>query len=251
VTAPRRVLIAGESWVTLGLHLKGVATYTTGSYAVGLAALVSALESRTWSVTHIPNHLATTDFPSTPAALEAFDVVVLSDIPSDTLLLHPDTFERGQRTPDRLALLRDYVSSGGGLAMVGGYMSFSGFDGKARYQATALSEPLPVDMLGHDDRVEAPAGVTPVVNRSHPILEDIPPDWPHFLGYNRFVAKNGAQVLMTVGSDPFLVVGRYERGRSAAFASDCSPHWGSPEFLEWRGYGQFWDQLLRWVSGAL
>ena len=52
----------------------------------------------------MPNHLATEAFPSTMAALGSFDVVILSDIGADTLLLHPDTFERGRTTPDRLAL---------------------------------------------------------------------------------------------------------------------------------------------------
>ena len=84
----------------------------------------------------------------------------------------------------------------------------------------------------------------------HPVLSHLPPEWPHFLGYNRLVAKPDADVLMQVNDDPFLVVGSYGEGRVAAFASDCSPHWGSPEFMVWDGYGPFWDQLLRWSAGV-
>jgi Putative glutamine amidotransferase len=66
---------------------------------------------------------------------------------------------------------------------------------------------------------------------------------------NRFKAKSAAEVITSVGDDPFLVVGRHGSGRAAAFASDCSPHWGSPEFLAWAYYAKFWSQLTGWVAG--
>jgi uncharacterized membrane protein len=182
------------------------------------------------------------------AELERFDAVILSDIGADTLLLHPDTFDRGQRTVDRLRLLVDYTAAGHGLLMVGGYMSFSGFEGKARYQNTALADALPVRMLGYDDRVETPHGVIPSVRTSHVVLDGLSDQWPYFLGYNRLVAKPNTHVVLAVDDDPLLVLGEYGHGRAAAFASDCSPHWGSPEFLAWLGYGQFWTQLIRWVA---
>ena len=105
-------------------------------------------------------------------------------------------------------------------------------------------------MLGYDDRVEAPAGVTPAVeDGAHPVLADTPGDWPYFLGYNRLVADGGHTVL-SFGSDPLLVVDERGSRRCAAFASDCSPHWGSPDFMAWEGYGPFWNGLLQWLSGA-
>jgi uncharacterized membrane protein len=249
MAASLRVLIAGETWVSYGTHIKGFSAFYTGSYAEGLGELVAALRAGGCAVTHIPNHLATQQFPWTMDELDRFDVVVLSDIGSDTLLLHPDTFERGQRTTDRLRLLRDYVAAGRGVLMVGGYMSFSGIEGKARYHATALAEALPIRMLGHDDRVERPEGVVPSVSREHPILDGLPSPWPYFLGYNRLVARPEAETLLSVGDDPFLIVWQFGEGRAAAFASDCSPHWGSPEFLAWAGYGPFWLRLLGWVAG--
>jgi len=76
-------------------------------------------------------------------------------------------------------------------------------------------------------------------------------EWPWFLGYNRLQAKEGADVLLEHDGDPFLTVGTYEKGRTAAFASDCAPHWGSQEFVDWRGYALFWSRLAAWLAGQL
>lgn len=245
-----KVLIAGETWMTYGVHVKGFSAYYTGGYASGIAPLLSALEGSGVDVTHLPNHVATIDFPREVAALAEYDAVVLSDIGADTLLLHPDVFERGQRIADPLRAIVDYVAAGGGLLMIGGYMSFSGFDGHARYHHTPLADILPVRMLGADDRIEEPSGIHPTVMMDHPVLSGIPSDWPYFLGYNRLVAKESSQILMAVGDDPFLVLGTHGAGRCAAFASDCSPHWGSPEFTGWAAYATFWKQLLEWTGGS-
>jgi uncharacterized membrane protein len=35
---------------------------------------------------------------------------------------------------------------------------------------------------------------------------------------------------------------------AAIFAADCSPHWGSPQFLEWPSYQRLWDNLVRWTA---
>ena len=242
-------LLAGETWLSYGIHQKGFSAYTTGTYETGTAELIHALESSGWAVDHVPNHLATEAFPQTSDELDAYDVVILSDIGADTLLLHPDTFRHGLRTPNRLKVLRDWVKDGGGFVMIGGYMSYSGFEGKAGYNGTQIEECLPVEMLGFDDRVECPEGRIPsVVAGDHPILADIPTSWPYFLGYNRVRAKSEGSILLDVDGDPFLVVREFGSGRTAAFSSDCSPHWGSPEFLAWPSYGRFWNQLLAWLA---
>jgi uncharacterized membrane protein len=248
MAASRSILLVGEAWTTYTLHVKGFSAFEAGSYGEGAEPLICALQESGWAVTFIPTPLATQQFPATAEQLGAYDVVVLSDIPSDTILLHPDTFEHGKRTPDRLAALAAYVEGGGGFLMIGGYMSFSGIGGKARYAATALRDVLPVEMLVGDDRIEAPAGCHPRAERDHPLLIGLDSEWPYFLGYNRFRAREESDVLLTVGDDPFLVVGRYGRGRVAAFASDCAPHWGSPAFLEWPSYGRFWGQLSDWLG---
>lgn len=245
-----RVLFAGESWSTYAIHTKGANTYTTSAYEEGARDLLAALGSSGFDVTYLRNHEAVEGFPYSPEELKSrFDVVVLSDLPADSLLLPHAVFVKGERRPNRLRSLAAFVEQGGGLMMIGGYMSFGGFEGRARYAQTPLADALPVEIAHWDDRVEASEGVTPAVIADHPILAGIPRDWPYFLGYNRVAAKPDAQVILAVGDDPFLTVGRRGAGRVAAFASDCSPHWGSPQFLAWPHYAAFWSQLTAWLAG--
>ena len=132
--------------------------------------------------------------------------------------------------------------------MIGGWMSFAGIDGRARFHGTFLEEALPVRCLPYDDRVERPEGVTPAAALpAHPVLRGLPGEWPFFLGYNRVVPKEGAAVVLSFGKDPLLCVGEYGAGRAAAFTSDCAPHWGPRAFLEWEGYPAFWSNLAAWL----
>jgi len=199
--------------------------------------------------TYYRNHEVTSRFPFSTEELEQYDVIILSDVPADTFLLSDDTFIKGERTPNRLQNISHFVHKGGGLLMVGGYMSFSGYQGKANYHFSPLAEVLPVKMFGFDDRIEAPQGLVPQVEHGdHPILSGIPINWPHFLGYNKLMPANNSVTLMTCQNDPFLIVTEIDKGRTAAFASDCSPHWAPNEFINWPYYKQFWNQLVRWLS---
>ena len=126
------------------------------------------------------------------AELDGYDVVILSDIGSNSLLLSPDTFERSLAAPNRLALLRDWVAAGGGLIMVGGYLTFQGIEGKGRYAGSAVEEALPVLISPFDDRVERPEGVAPTVSApDHPLADGLPATWPEILGYNRLTRAAG------------------------------------------------------------
>jgi uncharacterized membrane protein len=246
-----RILIAGESWVTHSIHQKGFDSFTTTSYHEGVGPLRAALEASGYTVDHLPNHLASSAFPGTAEALAGYAAVVLSDIGANTLLLHPDTFEGSRPTPDRLIAIRDYVAAGGGLVMVGGYLTFQGIDARARYAGTPVEEALPVTLLSGDDRVESPAGVEPVVLLSdHPIVAGLPKRWPALLGYNRVMARPDAAVVATVGDAPLIVAGEHGRGRGVAFTSDCGPHWCPPPFLSWEGYAPMWQQLVGWAAGG-
>jgi uncharacterized membrane protein len=246
----KRVLIAGESWVTHSIHTKGFDSFTTTEYNEGVAWLRAALEGGGWEVTFLPNHLAARDFPQTAEALGAWDAVMLSDIGANTLLLHPDTFVRSKPLGNRLHAIRDYVKAGGGLVMIGGYLTFQGIEAKGKWAGSAVEEALPVTLFHHDDRVESPQGVVPYLGAtSHAILEGLPAEWPALLGYNEVVAKADAEVLVRVGGDPLLVTGTFGEGRSVAFTSDCGPHWAPPPFVEWKGYAKLWTNIANWVSG--
>jgi len=243
------ILIAGESWITHSVHLKGFDSFTTTSYHEGAGWLREALHGGGFAVEFLPNHLAPTEFPTHLDGLRRYGAILLSDIGANTLLLHPDTFERSVSTPNRLALLRDYVAEGGGLIMIGGYMSFQGIDGRARYHDTPVEEALPVTMLAHDDRVESPQGCTPTVCApDHPIVAGLPSPWPPLLGYNRVIPRPPATLIARVGEDPLLVAWQYGRGRAVVFTSDCGPHWCPPDFLSWHGYATLWQQMISWVT---
>ena len=247
----RRVLIAGESWVTHAIHQKGFDSFTTTSYHEGVGPLRDALEAAGFAVDYLPSHIAARDFPGSVPELEPYAAVILSDIGANTLLLHPDTFDRSQPLPDRLAALRDFVAGGGGLVMVGGYLTFAGIEGKARWAGTPVEAALPVAISVADDRVEAPAGAQPVVRLAdHPIVAGLTGEWPLLLGYNRVTPRPGADVVVSVGPDPLVVAGRHGAGRAVAFTSDCGPHWCPPPFVSWEGYPRLWAQLVGWVAGG-
>lgn len=247
--SPLRVLIAGESWIVNATHQKGVDAFSTVTYGFGHTWLVEALTKGGIEPIHLPGHLVPTDFPTSADELSHYDVVVLSDIGSNSLLLSPDTFERSAPRPNRLAVLRNWVRDGGALIMIGGYLTFQGFEAKARYGGSPVEELLPVTMLAGDDRVEAPEGLHPhCAAGDHSIVSGLMGEWPLVLGYNRLIAKPGADVLAQIGDDPLLVAWQYGTGRSVAFASDCAPHWLTTDFLSWDGYYRLWTQMVQWVA---
>lgn len=244
------ILLVGESWFTYSVHQKGFDSFQTAEYVEGAEEFIARLGDSGHRVDHIPAHLVPTRMPTRVEELQRYSAVVLSDVGSNTFLLDPATFKSSRIGVNRLDVLREYIAAGGGMLMVGGYMSFSGIDGRARYSASPLADVLPVHMLDVDDRVEVPQGAVPsLVNVDHGALASVGSGWPPLLGYNRVTAKASAEVLATVGGDPLLVVGTYGHGRAAAFTSDLAPHWAPPQFVAWPGYGVLWASLLSWLSG--
>lgn len=248
--ADTTALLAGESWQTISFHVKGFDLFSNAAYTEAGDYLQAALETNGIETTYQPCHVAAAEFPESKDALDSYDVVVLSDIGYNTLAIPPETFSDGTRRPNRLRLLEEYVRDGGGLLMVGGYLSFQGINGRANYAGTAVEEVLPVTMQRGDDRVERPEGAYPeVVAADHPAVSALGGDWPDFLGYNRFETDDDAEELVRIDDDPLLSVGTHGDGRSAAFASDCAPHWGPMEFVEWDGYPRLWADTVRWLAG--
>ena len=244
-----RVLLCGESWVTHSLHIKGVDSFTTSTYVEGAGQLRAALSESGIDTEYLPGHLVPGQFPGSAGELERYGAVILSDIGANSLLLSPDTFERSAVAPNRLEELGRYVRDGGGLLMIGGYLSFAGIEGKARYHRTPVEDALPVVISETDDRAEMPQGALPVVRQpDHPVLAGLPATWPALLGYNRVTAKPATTVVVSCGDDPLIACGDYHAGRSAVFTSDCAPHWGPPEFLDWPGYAPLWANLVTWLA---
>jgi len=245
----KNILFAGEAWITISRHIKGFDEFSTCSYEEGHQWLSKALSSTGFMVEHLPSHKVPKEFPMSLDELNKYSAIILSDIGASSICIHPDTWFNSKKMPNRLELIRTYVEQGGGIAMVGGYMSFQGVEGKARYSGTPIEQALPVNILPTDDRIEIPEGINPAVCKpDHPIVQGLPKEWPMLLGYNKIKAKKESEIIALVGSDPLLIIKEYGKGRSLAFASDCAPHWAPPEFLEWKYHDVFWGRALGWIT---
>ena len=246
-----KLLLAGESWMSYTTHVKGFDSFFTSTYNSGEKWLKKALEDGGWQVSYLPNHVAAEQFPFTMDEITKYDCVILSDIGSNTLLMSNDTFIRSVRKPNRCELIRDYVQAGGSLVMIGGYLTFSGVDGKGRWGVTPVSDVLPVSMLEGDDRREHPEGINPKVETRHPAIANIDGVWPALLGYNKTIAKPNTHVPVTINGDPLIAFGEFGKGKSAVFTSDCAPHWAPPEFCEWKQYPALWQGLIGYITDKM
>ena len=251
-----KVLLVGESWATSATHYKGFDQFGSVTFHLGAEPLVAALRDSPYALTYMPAHEAAEGFPFTAEGLAQYDVILLSDIGANTLLLPPDVWLRGKPVPNRLKLIRDWTAKGGGLAMIGGYFSFQGIDGKARWRRTPVEEALPVECLPYDDRIEVPDGFVPEIaqqHRNHPIFAGLELPMPLLLGANEVVVKPGAEVLASLpageGGHPLLVTGRHGTGRTLAWTSDIGPHWLPQPFVDWPGYKTLWRNTLGWLAG--
>jgi uncharacterized membrane protein len=166
--------------------------------------------------------------------------------------------------------LRDYVQSGGALAMIGGELSFA----SGGYAQTALRDVLPVELEGipaAGDRSITKDSFRPKLappGRSHPVTAlSLDPRtnearWaalPPLEGINRVNRlKPGATPLLlhptqrteTGEPAPVLAVADAGKGRTLALTTDTAWHWG---FLaagagdEGRTFQRFWEGAIRWL----
>ena len=67
-----KILIAGESWTSHTIHIKGFDTFTTSKYEEGVKWFKEGLEKNGVEVDYIPNHLAPEKFPVTLEELKKY-----------------------------------------------------------------------------------------------------------------------------------------------------------------------------------
>ncbi|WP_373237724.1 glutamine amidotransferase [Cohaesibacter celericrescens] len=253
--ASKKILLVGESWVSSAVHYKGFDSFGSTTFHSGATPFLKAMNETCFEVTHMPAHEAPETLPLTLEGLRQWDCIILSDIGSSSLLLHPDVWQHSKTVPNRLSLLHDYVEQGGGLAMIGGYLTFQGIDGKGRWRNTPVEKTLPVRCYPYDDRIEIPEGTKAIVDQpDHALFDGVPDQWPALLGMNEVMLAEDAQLLASAqtaqGTHPLLAITSYGKGRTLAWMSDMSPHWLPSEFSDWPGYRQLWINYLTWLTRA-
>ena len=250
------VLLVGESWVSAATHYKGFDGFSSVTFHKGAEPLVKALEDSPFKLTYMTAHEAAEGFPFTIEGLRKYRAIILSDIGANTLLLPQSVWLGGKPSPNRLKLIQDWTAEGGGLLMIGGYLTFQGIDGRGRWRRTPVEACLPVSCLPYDDRLEVPEGFRPVITGapSHPILQGLGTDWPVLLGANEVELRQRPDVEVLArlpedqGGHPLLVTGRHGAGRTLAWTSDIGPHWLPEEFVRWPGYARLWQNALAWAT---
>lgn len=250
------VLLVGESWISAATHYKGFDQFGSVTFHKGAEPLVAALRNSPFNLTYMPAHEAAEGFPFTLEELRRYRAIILSDIGANTLLLPPSVWLHGKPVPNRLKLIRDWTAEGGGLLMIGGYLTFQGIDGRGRWRRTPVEDALPVTCLPYDDRLEVPEGFHPAItgDRAHPILRGLEGEWPLLLGANEVQVRDRPDVEVLArlpaaeGGHPLLVTGRHGEGRTLCWTSDIGPHWLPEEFVRWPGYARLWRNALAWAT---
>ena len=248
------VLLAGETFQVTSFASKGLEVGASSRYSNGATRYVSALANQGIEVVQIGGERCEAEFPRSQEALADYSVVVISDVGALSLLYTPET-RIGQRSVNRLELLRHWVEQGGALMMAGGYTCFQGMDGSAMFHGTAVEECLPVEISPGPDGLEAPEGLDPVVvDAEHPVLAGLSFPIPFVLGMNRVTSRPGHDAITLVQCSnrgralPLLSVREYGAGRSLAWMTDIGPHWLSGEFMRWDGYDILMANMVRWLA---
>lgn len=248
------ILYIGDSEVVLNRYLVGADVIEQSYFNDNGRYFREALAGEAGlSVRHITPHGVPAEFPRTLDELRQYQVIIFSDVGYNSMIFYPGltppyVYPLG---PDRLDMVRQCVQEGAGFIMVGGYLSFAGINGIARWGSTIVEDMLPVNIASHDDRVEVVQGFRfEVVQPDHPTVAGIPWNEGHWTlcGYNRVTLKSGATLVAQAQNDPFIACGSYGKGRTAIFTSDFAPHWGG-DFIHWPHYTRFWSQMMRWLAG--
>jgi uncharacterized membrane protein len=213
----------------------------------------------------------TKGFPHTLAKLLNYDVVIHSDIRTDSF--------NGEQLQNMARLVEEF---GGGFVMIGGNSAF----GKGGYHRTVLDKVIPVAMEQENDSHARPITLkVPAAAFAHPVMaigstrEETEQIWtekfPTLYGCNLVDrAKPGAVVLGVdraarnqYGPRLLLAVQSVGKGRSMAFTSDTTRTWGRDFETLWgepinpalplterncdsRYYRQFWVNAVRWLAAG-
>ena len=194
-----KVLYVGDTQVNVQTPIKGIDSWTFAYYSDSARYLRNALRAADDIILdHIPSMNCIADMPSTVEEMKQYDAILVSDVGYNNIVFQPGNVQpfKVPMGPDRVKALCEYVNQGGGFMMIGGWLSFSGMQGKGMYGGTKVEELLPVTCMprGADDRMEITEGYAMQLDDpNHPIVKDI--DWsvPYMLmGYNKVYLREDA-----------------------------------------------------------
>jgi uncharacterized membrane protein len=195
--------------------------------------------------------------PEIASELFAYDVIILSNVPVESL------------DAKYQAWIEEWVARrGGGLLMVGGPYSFA----SGRWNGTKIAGMLPVELVpGNGDWSETTTAVHPAVAGAiHPIWQITSDEaqnrallgtLPRFRGGHHFGrVKQAADVLARedapgAGGEaaPAIVAQPFGRGRTMVMAPAITRRYASEFVLSWGGpdaryYKKFWRNVVYWLS---
>lgn len=210
-------------------------------------------------------------FPRTLAELLKYDVIIHSDIRTDSFT--------AEQLEDMARLVEEF---GGGFVMIGGNSAF----GKGGYHRTILDRIIPVAMEQDNDSQARPITLrVPAAALAHPVMaiggtpQETEQIWtekfPMLYGCNLVDRAKPAATVLGVdavarnryGSRLLLAVQNVGKGRSMAFTSDTTRSWGRDFETLWgepinpalplterncdsRYYRQFWVNAVRWLAAG-
>jgi len=187
------------------------------------------------------------------------DTIIFGDVETQSLHLNPSFFHDQFNSkcvtfPDRFDILKEWIKKGGHFHMNGGWFSFSGHQGYGRWGRSSWQKDtdeivLPVECLEGDDLIESTASFpVRVAAKNHPAIRGL--DWssvPPLLGFNETRPSRGAKVILEIRNGrkwyPLFAERRFGRGRTTAWTTSASPHWGL-NFMKWDHYDRFWQQVF-------
>jgi uncharacterized membrane protein len=110
---------------------------------------------------------------------------------------------------------------------------------------SGLEQILLRDVMEHTGSTAVERDLRPRVVKNAEILEGVGIESaPALAGYVRFIARPGADVVLTSDRDPLLVRWQYGLGRAEIFASDAKSRWAR-QWVSWDGYDRFWANVFR------
>ena len=182
-------------------------------------------------------------FPSSAEAISQYDAIILGEVAAE------------QIKPVDAALIRQFVSRGGGLIVIDGQ-----YQRVRKIVESYLSDVVPITYVGADSLVDGGKIVPTMVGRDQPMMllrqtEESSSDklaelWarlPESAYVNQVQAQAGAEVWATTSQPggkqlPWLVTRLFGSGRVFYFSSDQSWRWRYK--LADELHARFWNQVL-------